>query len=190
MAPACNVAGQYRRLAWTTAASASSCSTPSGEEILDFSYDNNWYPITDGLGFSLVVVDENAEPDAWDRRANWRAQRRSSSGSPGAADPGAARHRARPDQRGAHAHRHPAAHRQHRALQPDRPTDVDLGGWFLTDDFNTPKKFRIPDGTMIAAGGYRRRSTKPHFNPARHSASRSARTATRSICSPPTPPAT
>ena len=24
----------------------------SGEEILDFNYDNDWHPITDGLGFS------------------------------------------------------------------------------------------------------------------------------------------
>src|SRR6185369_4686817 len=36
------------------------------EEILDFSYNNTWYPITDGFGFSLVVVDENAAPDSWD----------------------------------------------------------------------------------------------------------------------------
>ena len=32
----------------------------AGEEILDFTYNNAWYPITDGLGFSLVIVNENA----------------------------------------------------------------------------------------------------------------------------------
>ena len=32
---------------------------------------------------------------------------------------------------------------------------VNLGGWFLSDDFNTPKKFRIADGTMIAPGGFK-----------------------------------
>lgn len=31
---------------------------------------------------------------------------------------------------------------------------ADVGGWFLTDDFNTPKKYRIPPGTTIAAGDY------------------------------------
>jgi len=36
-----------------------------GEEILDFSYNNSWYPITDGLGFSLVIIDEQGEPDSW-----------------------------------------------------------------------------------------------------------------------------
>ena len=39
-----------------------------GEEILDFAYNNSWYPITDGLGFSLVVVDQQAAPDAWNKR--------------------------------------------------------------------------------------------------------------------------
>jgi hypothetical protein len=29
-----------------------------------------------------------------------------------------------------------------------------MGGWFLTDDFNTPKKFRISDGTTIDPLGY------------------------------------
>ena len=33
-------------------------------------------------------------------------------------------------------------------------TNVDIGGWFLSDDAPGPKKFRIPDGTMIAADGY------------------------------------
>ena len=34
------------------------------------------------------------------------------------------------------------------------PASVDIGGWFLTDDFSAPQKFRIPDGTTISAGGY------------------------------------
>ncbi len=33
---------------------------PLLEPILDFIYDDDWYPITDGLGFSLAVVDEGA----------------------------------------------------------------------------------------------------------------------------------
>ncbi len=31
---------------------------------------------------------------------------------------------------------------------------VDLGGWFLSDSPNNLRKYRIPDGTTIAAGGY------------------------------------
>ena len=31
---------------------------------------------------------------------------------------------------------------------------LNIGGWFISDDFEEPKKFRIPNGTMIPAGGY------------------------------------
>jgi hypothetical protein len=36
------------------------------------------------------------------------------------------------------------------------PTDapVDIGGWYLTDNPGTPTKFRIPNNTVINAGGY------------------------------------
>ena len=31
---------------------------------------------------------------------------------------------------------------------------MNVCGWWLGDDRNTPKKFRIPAGTLIAAGGF------------------------------------
>ncbi len=34
------------------------------------------------------------------------------------------------------------------------PAAIDLSGWYLTDSKNDPKKFRIPDGTVIEAFGY------------------------------------
>lgn len=34
------------------------------------------------------------------------------------------------------------------------PNAIDIGGWFLTDNSSIPQKFRIPDATMISAGGY------------------------------------
>lgn len=54
----------------------------ANEEILDFVYDDAWYPATDGQGFSLVIVDESAEPDAWGQRQHWRAGR-TDGGTPG-----------------------------------------------------------------------------------------------------------
>jgi hypothetical protein len=33
-------------------------------------------------------------------------------------------------------------------------TNVDLSSWYLTDDANAPKKYRIPDGTTIPPAGY------------------------------------
>ena len=41
---------------------------------------------------------------------------------------------------------------------------MDIGGWWLSDDFNTPKKFRLPNGTMISAGGFVV-FTEANFNP-------------------------
>lgn len=34
------------------------------------------------------------------------------------------------------------------------PEPVDVGGWWLTDDLGQPEKFRIPDNTVISAGGF------------------------------------
>src|SRR6185503_417015 len=42
--------------------------------------------------------------------------------------------------------------------------DADISGWFLTDDPARPTKFRIADGTIIVAGGYRV-FTETNFNP-------------------------
>ena len=42
---------------------------------------------------------------------------------------------------------------------------ADISGWFLSDDGAAPKKFRIPNGTVLAAGG-RRVFTEADFNPA------------------------
>ena len=124
----------------------------SGEEILDFSYDNNWYPITDGLGFSLVIADEFAVPDAWSRKSQWRTSGRLG-GSPSLDDP-------------APPALAPVVINEAltRADVPP-PTDTielhnptagaaNISGWFLSDDFNSPKKFRIPSGTTIPAGGF------------------------------------
>lgn len=33
-------------------------------------------------------------------------------------------------------------------------TAADLSGWYLSDAKNTPRKFRIPDGTVLAPGGF------------------------------------
>ena len=123
----------------------------SNEEILDFSYNNTWYKITDGAGFSLVIVDPQAAPDAWNDPTQWRPSG-ALQGSPGAVDPV-------PPVIPAIVINELLAHSD----LPDtdtvelfNPTDVevDISGWFLTDDFGTPKKYRFPIDTKIPAGGY------------------------------------
>jgi CotH kinase protein/Lamin Tail Domain/Bacterial TSP3 repeat len=124
----------------------------NNEEILDFSYDDDWYPITDGLGFSLVIVNEAAEPDAWDQKSQWRSSG-ALNGSPGSIEPAPptiapvlitealTRSDVPPPTDTIELH-NPTA-------QP-----VNIGGWWLTDDFNTPAKYRIQNGTTIASNGY------------------------------------
>lgn len=58
---------------------------PFDATIHDFSYDDAWYPKTDGGGASLVVANPLAGVDAWDASSGWRASY-ALGGSPGRAD--------------------------------------------------------------------------------------------------------
>jgi hypothetical protein len=125
---------------------------PLQEPILDFSYDNNWYPATGGQGFSLVIRDSAAPPGTWGSIASWRPSS-ALNGSPGQADPA-------PPAIASILVNEALTH--HTGLpEPDtielfNPTAsaVNLGGWFLTDNPHEPKKYRIPAGFTIAAGHY------------------------------------
>jgi hypothetical protein len=55
------------------------------EEVQSFTYDDAWYPETDGPGNSLLIVDPNAAVATWNSAASWRPSREVD-GSPGAAD--------------------------------------------------------------------------------------------------------
>ncbi len=121
------------------------------ESILDFSYADNWYPATDGGGFSLVVVDENAAASAWNFSSNWRPSA-ILGGSPGVSDPAAIVFQVVVVNE-ILANADPAAGD---AVEL-RNTSIDpapIGGWFLTDNFGKPKKFVIPAGTIIPGGGF------------------------------------
>jgi len=56
-----------------------------GEEILDFSYADDWQAGTDGGGYALVIRDAAVDPDSWGTAARWRVSL-ASGGSPGAVD--------------------------------------------------------------------------------------------------------
>jgi hypothetical protein len=58
----------------------------SGATVLDFAYgDANWYPLTDGLGYALVVNNPAAAANTWGQKQSWHAGS-APGGSPGAAD--------------------------------------------------------------------------------------------------------
>jgi hypothetical protein len=54
--------------------------------LVDISYANHWYPLTNGSGFSLVLRDAQGDPASWNTRAAWRHSA-AIDGSPGGADP-------------------------------------------------------------------------------------------------------
>jgi len=58
----------------------------NNETIVDFTYDDAWYPLSDGGGQSLVVYDQTAAAAAFSTPENWRAST-AAGGSPGAGEP-------------------------------------------------------------------------------------------------------
>lgn len=123
---------------------------PLLEPIVSFSIRDGWHPLTDGFGFSLVLADERTPADELSDPASWRRSARAD-GSPGRLDPAPAiippifinEVRSFPD-----ANEMDAVELFNPSAQA-----VDVAGWYLSDDFRTPKKFRIPS-RQLAPQGY------------------------------------
>lgn len=123
---------------------------PMREPIADWTYGDGWHRMTDGAGFSLVpregAISNPAQP--W---AEWRASARLH-GSPGAADPAPTAI--------------PAVIVTEALTHTDPPQSdfveianaasetVDVTGWYLSDSFDNPKKFRIPS-LQLAPGQFK-----------------------------------
>ncbi|NQT82999.1 lamin tail domain-containing protein, partial [bacterium] len=122
-----------------------------GNTILNFDYQDDWCPITDGLGFSLVILNENAAASSWGDKASWRTST-NPGGSPEGDDPAPS---AIPPILVNEALTN-SDFPEVDFIELHNPTgnDVNIGGWFLTDDASTPHKFRVPDGEVIFAGMY------------------------------------
>ena len=125
---------------------------PLLEPVLDFTYSNTWLPMTDGPGFSLTIINETAPPSTWADPASWRLSG-VENGTPGRGDA--------PPPTVDHVLVNEALSSEQGGTLTDaiefyNPNNhaVNIGGWFLSDSFNTPKKYRIADGTIMAANGY------------------------------------
>lgn len=137
--------------------------------IQEFTYNDGWYDITDGVGFSLTICDASAtDPNLWDYKEGWRPSA-VGGGSPGYDDAGIL-----PDPGSvvinevlAHSH---AAAPDWIELHNTTVQTINIGGWFLSDsnaDDPNVMKYEIPLGSSIPGNGYIVFNENDHFgNPA------------------------
>ncbi len=126
-------------------------SGPLGEPVSEVTYDDKWAPLADGVGFSLVVGDEMISPEALNDSTAWR-QSASPGGSPGLPD-------AVPLEVSPVLVNEALTHTDLPLLDSIElfnpgAAPADIGGWWLSDDFREPKKYRIPSGTVLSGGGH------------------------------------
>ncbi|MEN6306783.1 MAG: lamin tail domain-containing protein [Anaerohalosphaeraceae bacterium] len=122
-----------------------------GRTILSFAYKDSWYPLTDGDGFSLTIIDPaNADVTLWGQKAGWRPSV-FAGGAPGTDEDGLA-----PD---SIVINEILAHSDNE--NPDwiefyntTNQDISIGGWYLTDDAANLTKYCIPENTQIRALDY------------------------------------
>lgn len=120
----------------------------AGNPLLEFAYDSAWHPATAGLGFTLVRLAPGASADTRDA---WGPSS-IALGSPGRENsPAADWPRVVVNEILAN----PASNQQDAVelLNPSA-TSVDIAGWFLTDDPRQPRKYRIPNKTVLAPGAW------------------------------------
>ena len=108
------------------------------------------WPITpDGNGPSLVPANASAIPSP-NNANNWRAST-NAGGSPGTDDPAPPTPPILINEILANS---PAATGDRIELFNPNAATVDVSDWWLSDDIATPKKYRLPAGSLIAPGGY------------------------------------
>jgi len=125
----------------------------AGAAIQDFRFEDNWFDITDGLGFSLTARSpKTTDPNSYASKGAWRPSAKAG-GSPGADDSGQV------PVLGSVVINELLANSQGSGpdwieLYNTTATAIDIGGWFLSDDANDLTKYQIAAGTSIAPGGY------------------------------------
>lgn len=127
-------------------------SGPLGEPIHDFNYGGSWYALADGGGFSLALADENlASTNNYSTNTSWRISA-FDQGSPGQVDPAPSL----PPLvvvNEAITHTDPVVVGDTIELRNPGATNAPIGYWYLTDEFDTPRKYQVPSDIVIPAGG-------------------------------------
>lgn len=118
--------------------------------VFSFAYGTKppWPIAADGLGFSLVRRDPTDGTDPAEA-SSWRASS-ASGGSPGASDPAVAIAPIVINE----IMSNNGLNGDFVELYNPTTTNVSVAGWYLTDDGAIPRKYRIPDGTLILPNNY------------------------------------
>ena len=125
----------------------------AGAVIHSFRYRDGWYAITDGLGFSLTVVDPSlADANSLEDKASWRPSA-AVGGSAGFDDSGVLPPLGSVKINEVLAHAHAEAS-DWIELHNTTAQAINIGGWFLSDSDANFKKYEIAAGTSIPANGY------------------------------------
>jgi hypothetical protein len=124
-----------------------------GEHIQEITrYEDNWYGLTDGDGYSLVIVDTSAPAIAWNSPVNWRTSYYQN-GSPGSADPGI------PAPQGSILINEVLSHTNQAGgprieFRNTTAAPINISGFYLSNDPNDLDKYRLPSLAAISAGGF------------------------------------
>ena len=132
-----------------------SLKSAKGAVLHSFSYKDKapWPKSADGLGFSIELKTPKGRPDHG-KAESWRASTKPG-GSPGVVEQSSSSPGAAPKVLVNEVLVH-TDFPQVDAIELYNPGDaeVDVSGWFLTDDKSEPKKYKIIDGSKIAPKGY------------------------------------
>ncbi len=132
-----------------------------GKTILDFEYNDNWYSITDGGGYSLTLIDPTAGTNTWSDSAAWRASKYTG-GTPGYA----AEDFLNPDDlliSEALTHQDDDTPGDWIELYNASTNTLDINGWYLSDDEDNLGKVALSGLDEIEPGGYLVLTECSHF---------------------------
>jgi concanavalin A-like lectin/glucanase superfamily protein/CotH protein/lamin tail-like protein/chitobiase/beta-hexosaminidase-like protein/Fn3 domain-containing protein len=135
-----------------------------GQVIHDFDYDDGWYEVTDGLGFSLTIRDPNStDPNDWDEKDGWRAGF-ANGGSPGWDDsdfvlPAGA---ILVNELLAHSDTEPSDWVE---FYNTSESPINIGGWFISDNDTDLMKYEIEENSILPPHGYAVFYADPNFGP-------------------------
>ncbi len=134
-----------------------------GRAILDFDYEDDWYPNTDGSGFSLVPASPTNDLG---KKGAWRPSA-FVHGSPGRPDTAADAY----PPHGTVIINEALTHQDHGPegtgdwieLKNVSTGTVDIGGWFLSDRSSAPDKYQVPTNTVLQPGEFAVFTEHNHF---------------------------